>query len=286
MEGGLKLLVILSRAAAQVFHCASIKHGRLSISTARRKAGCSHLPSHSCAGALLIIAALLLAIPAAHAGRYELIKGKGVEVCEVYGRNLNASGEIWPMNCERKVLPQFAKEGLTKPEWRSLDPVKHFDLVIDVDRLLNPTVYVSGKAPKGDLDILRRRAEKGTISLNIANIDFNHDGNREPVLKFSYGCSPPGSGGWWATPLLVADPSLSRVDLPKSRPLLQNEMSDAKKYPAGGWTYAMYDVFLFKNKSYFDRWSDFKAETGTLRVFQTERNITTEICTYEYRYDH
>mgnify|MGYP001574941263 FL=1 len=215
-------------------------------------------------------------------GRYELVKGKGTAVCEVYGRNLNDSGEIWPMNCERKVLPEFAKEGLTKPEWRRLDAVKHFDFAVDVEKLLNPE---TGGLSKGDIDILKRRVDKGAITLDVADIDINNDGKPEPTIKFSYGCAPPGSGGWWATPLLVADTSLKSVDLSKSRPLLQNGTDQPIRYPAGGWRYVMYDVFLFKGKSYFDRWSDSKEDTDILRVFQAEGSRATEICTYEYRYD-
>lgn len=219
-------------------------------------------------------------------GRYELVKGKGVAVCEVYGRNLNDSGEIWPMNCERKVLPEFAKEGLAHPEWRKLDAVNHFDLVVDVDKLFNPTAYQREKAWKGYMDNLKAQAEQDTISLNLADLDINNDGKPESTIKFSYGCAPPGSGGWWATPILVADSSLKMVDLPKTRPLLQNGTDQPVRYPAGGWRYVMYDVFLFKGKSYFDRWSDSKEDTDILRVFHAEGSRATEICTYEYRYDH
>lgn len=242
--------------------------------------------SRGAVAAVLPIFLLLVATPA-HAGRYELVKGKGVEVCEVYGRNLNSFGHYWPMNCEREVDPDFAKEGLTKPEWQKLDVVKHFDLVVAVDKLLNPTTYskyYNEKQIQQNIADIKVRAEK-SLDINLANLDIDNDGKAEPVIEFSYGCAPPGSGGWWAIPLLVADPSLSAVDLPKSRPLFQNESTDREKYPAGGWRYTMYDVFLFKGKSYFDRWSDSREDIGMLRVFSTQQNRTTEICTYEYKYD-
>ncbi len=35
-------------------------------------------------------------LDAAHAGRYELIKGKGVEVCEAYEKNLNSFNPSTP----------------------------------------------------------------------------------------------------------------------------------------------------------------------------------------------
>lgn len=221
-------------------------------------------------------------------GRYELVKGMGIAVCEVYGRSLNASGETWPMNCERKVLPEFAKEGLTKPVWRKLDAVRHFDLVVDVDKLLEPSLY---RSPYTEKQIAQRVADmkvfaETSLDLKIADIDINNDGSIDSTIKYNDRCAPPGSGGWWAIPLLVADSSLKSVDHPKSRPLLQNGTDQPIRYPAGAWRYVMYDVFLFKGKSYFDRWSDSKEDTDILRVFHAEGNHATEICKYEYRYSH
>lgn len=287
--------------------CGYISHTFGSDGVVRRKAECPHFAGHNNKSQgghmdripprhlrhdttyrrvvvlLAIAVALPLAIPAAHAGKYELIKGQGVEVCEAYKRNLNSFGSHWPMNCEREVDPEMAKLGLTKPEWHSLEPIKHFNLIVDIDKFLQPTAYKPALSKQQIAD-LRTQAKQKSVSLLLTDIDINNDGQPEPVLKFSYGCAPPGSGGWWATPIVVVDVSYQSLDRAKTLPLLQNESSDREKYPAGGWRYTMYDIFLFKGKTYFDRWSDSREDTGILRVFSTKIKRTTEICAYEYKY--
>jgi hypothetical protein len=57
-------------------------------------------------GLALLALSVFVATPAL-AGRYELIKGKGVEVCEAYGENLNSFNPSTPMLCERPVNPDF-----------------------------------------------------------------------------------------------------------------------------------------------------------------------------------
>ena len=46
---------------------------------------------------ILSVAASAVVPSAAHAGRYELIKGKGVEVCEAYKKNLESFSDPFPV---------------------------------------------------------------------------------------------------------------------------------------------------------------------------------------------
>lgn len=52
---------------------------------------------------------------------YVLVKGKGLEVCEEYGRNLNGCGPNRTTNYKRKICPDA--KGFSKPEWLDWDPI-------------------------------------------------------------------------------------------------------------------------------------------------------------------
>ena len=229
---------------------------------------------------VVTVASAVFTYPA-HAGRYELIKGKGVEVCKAYEKSLNSFHYFLPMTCEREVDTEVRE--FSKPKWQKVDAIKNFSLARTVDEFLQPELY--GRTTEGSLATLKQRAQNEGILMSLSDIDINNDGNTESVLKFNYGpCAPPGSGGWWATPILVLNEKRNSIDLEKSAHLLQNESTDKERYPAGGWRYTMYDIFLYREKAYFDRWSDFLSETGTLHVFVTEKSKTKEICTYKFQY--
>ena len=91
----------------------------------------------------------------AHAGRYELIKGRGVEVCEAYEKNLNSLRNPWPMNCEREVSQKFKE--FSKPKWQRVDAIKNFALVWTVDEFLQPDLH--RQVSEGYLDNLKQRAQ-------------------------------------------------------------------------------------------------------------------------------
>jgi hypothetical protein len=236
-------------------------------------------------GAIAVAVLLLLSFTSAPAvaGRYELVKGKGVEVCEAYKKNLNSFNYADPMNCTREIGPQ--QKDLSKPQWQTLDANENFALVQTVDRFLQPPNYE--RVTEGYLENLKQRVANGGVVMSLAEIDVNNDGKAEPVLRFNYGpCAPPGTKGWWGTPLLVLNDKHSAIDLEKSRAVLVNSSIDEKKDPAGAWTYAMYDVFTFKKKIYLDRWSDVQSATGFLHVFLAEKAQTKEVCTYKFHPDN
>jgi hypothetical protein len=74
---------------------------------------------------------------AAQAGHYELIKGKGVEVCEAYKKNLESFSGPYPvMACERKINPAFTD--FEAPNWEKVDLEKHRELFRRVLRYQGP----------------------------------------------------------------------------------------------------------------------------------------------------
>jgi hypothetical protein len=70
---------------------------------------------------LLLIVVFLFLSSISWAGEYMLEKGKGVEVCEAYSKNLNSFNlhSQYVMACERKINPIFAD--FKKPEWEKLE---------------------------------------------------------------------------------------------------------------------------------------------------------------------
>ncbi len=66
---------------------------------------------------VLFFALFVLLPVAGWTGEYVLVKGKGVEVCEEYGKNLNSfPPDTQPPICEAKINQKFAD--FKKPKWR------------------------------------------------------------------------------------------------------------------------------------------------------------------------
>ena len=100
---------------------------------------------------LFVLAGIALA-DMAHAGHYDLIKSKGMEVCEAYGKNLNSrftyalTGSTvtitadkpsrLPFRCDRPLNPEF--KDFSKPEWKSMVrwTPETDDLLEKIDRFL------------------------------------------------------------------------------------------------------------------------------------------------------
>lgn len=202
--------------------------------------------------------------------RYQLIKGAGIEVCEAYGRNLNMT--MGYPACNRKiVLPAFAR-----PEWKQADALANIRLVTEIDDFLQ-----GGRKPVNEefyLEHLKRRVKDGSIRLDTTNMDIDNDSHLETVVRYEVGrCLQR----FRAAPLLVLNAQANSVDISKTELLLQNK-ARTKEYTPGRWGYAMYQVFLYEGRSYFDRWSDDVKEKGYLRVFGVRGSVTREICVYKY----
>jgi len=233
---------------------------------------------------LAFIASLPLALtmPAAYAGQYVLEKGKGVEVCEVYGRNLNAFSYLpYPMACERKLDPQFTD--FSKPKWDEMDVWENRLLLRETDSFLG-LKHAYADAEKNPTEwerLLKDRIRARHAVFFLASIDIDNDGQDDKVLRYLNGdCT---GTHFYGTPLLVLRPDKSALDIEKTSPLLQNPDRGSSKSEAGRWGYTMYDVFSYKGQSYFDLWSELADQKGFLRVFQTRNNQTQELCSYRYK---
>lgn len=86
----------------------------------------SRKPERACRSQTRTLSAIVilftLTTAPAIAGNYELLKGKGVEVCEAYENALNAQAYRFPPSCQRTLQKDSlnpATMGFSKPEWES-----------------------------------------------------------------------------------------------------------------------------------------------------------------------
>lgn len=216
-------------------------------------------------------------IPSAHAGRYELMRGKGVEVCEAYEKNLNSFSLGIPMICERQINPEM--KGFQRPEWKELDALENREMVKNIELFLDN--HPRGN-PKDDLaqweDGIKDRVKIHHLKIEVAQVDIDNDGKADNVVKYYDGSCPMTRH--YGTPLLVINQEKS-IDI-RTASLMQNPKSAAGHTLTGIWAGTMYDAFIYKDMAYFDRWSQSKNQTGLLKVFAVKNSITKEICRYKF----
>lgn len=220
---------------------------------------------------------------------FELVEGKGVEVCEIYKKNLEALGNP-NLACERKVSPEY--QGIIKlPEWRKLDLWENRNLWAQVEKMgiggINRPGWMESKdTPMDDQRTIDNLAERyhadiqrynrEVYKLNVANMDVDNDGKSELVLREHSGlCGEPVH--YTAIALFVLNEKGDMVDLQKSRPLFQDSGSNrwSKEVQKNGifGIGSMYDIFSYKDKTYFDRWT----WTGVW-VYKISNGKTEAIC--------
>ena len=240
----------------------------------------------------LFISLIVITITAnlSFAGRYELIEGKGVEVCEAYGKNLNSFGRPTPMACEREIYS--TSKGFKKPEWTKLDVWENRELAKNIELFI-------GNYPRGTPNEntqkweegLKDRAESLHMGIAFARINIDNDGKLENVVKYYEG--PCEDARKYATPILVVNSDMRTLDVEKTMQLMQNPTIRIKnpnpQYgdiisgpPTGGWEGIMYDVFFYKDRTYFDRWGPYRHDNANLKVYLTTGIKTAEICTYRF----
>ena len=240
----------------------------------------------------LVAAALLLTAAPVLAGQYELVKGKGVEVCEAYEKSLNSFQPNLPMVGGRPVSSNL---GIDKPEWKSpedglapngvalAETFQNFSEFL-WERDVNPVRYSrSERWPQWEgTPVQMKEAHKYYRSSRgqvltwspplLAEFDIDNDGNPEHV----YFQHPARSmiGDLFA--VLVADyktvdrkkterilphPPFKKLGLGMVRPVKKGDWGIAPSDVKVGNTLVEdaasdlhYDFFFFKGKTYFDQW--------------------------------
>ncbi len=245
---------------------------------------------------LLIISAALpfaFTISAAHAGQYVLEKGKGVEVCEAYKKNLESFKLDYPMACERKINPEF--KDFEKPEWEVIEPFGNGrELLRRVMRyhVWRRGQFAEGKDEESRLDhVVQSRKEHPWVDQSLmsrTHIDINNDGSKEDLLAFHF--------GFCGDTTVVPYPETNLFEIKKGpkqdEVMIATETSIEKllrtKVSPGGGGLTIADLFRHKNKTYIDKYCLLKNiftgcdDVDILTVFKIEKNITNEICRYKY----
>jgi hypothetical protein len=230
--------------------------------------------------------AFLLTTAPVLAGQYELVKGKGVEVCEVYQKNLNASNPKQPMLCEREINPHFAE--LSKPEWKDVDIENNKRMLWSAFIVFHPKVARYIETPISEQDAERaveRSINLRSQTLKKTQIDIDNDGKLEEVLRYQDGICGIAQFAY-STSLLVLQDGKPDVDREKSDLLQQNTWRDPKTGETmraiAEYVFNMYDVFFYKNTTYFDKADARPEERKKLYVYRIAQNRTQAICEYRF----
>jgi len=219
-----------------------------------------------------------------HFGVFEMLEGKGVEVCEACFKALEAMPSDLT-GCERPYDPEL---GFSVPEWTELDPLKNLGLLKKVMLLAQPpTQGISGTIFDGEnfRREIKGQMGHGGISLSVAKIDINGDGRPEPVLKLRKGAciNPHDALHVQYQTLVVVNDDWTTVDPTKTDLVTQNPRKRAG-WPNGDVFNRLYNVFQYKGHLYFDKWDhdDSNFDLETFLIYEAVGNKVTAICKYRY----
>ncbi len=233
----------------------------------------------------------------AHAGQYELIKGKGVEVCEAYEKNLNSIPLAYPMICERKINPKLTN--FKEPDWVQPDLAQVRALEFDRAKLGSKALNQPEPKSKEEISVLTEKDEGSPVRRWIAQVDIDNDGTSDTVLKQQDGNCPMHRA--FEVHIAVVTKDGKHYDLEKSQYIdadysalfgqLNKDPKPWDRRTAGLAKsdfigYSLYDIFLYKETTYFDLFEMGKdypdPRSGRLHVFLRKNNKTQEICTYGF----
>lgn len=257
---------------------------------------------------ILLFILVFISPVSAFAGQYELVKGKGVEVCEAYGKNLNSLNPPLALTeLERKLNPEF--KDFSKPQWEKMyfhtDGAEKLFPKIDLflwERDANPVYYFPVTEWKNWRGTPRQYAQAWkqykkvrqailSVGLPITKVDIDNDGKIENIAHDSVNNNI----------LLVLNDDETDIDLEKTSRFLQHSSRKAKgkgeltadgKRVKDAMHTLSYDVFIYKQKTYFDLfvnlWEEGKTMGhesiwGELRVFITENQKSHEMCKYQFK---
>ncbi len=270
----------------------------------------------------IVLVLILFLFPAAvFAGEYVLIKGKGVEMCEAYGKNVNSMHppKSLVMPYEQILNPEF--KDFSKPAWEATFSQELFDKInlFLWERDVNPiyrfpvTEYKNWRGTPEQYALAwehykGNRQKTLSLGLPVSKVDIDNDGKTENIAYDSVNNRI----------LMVLNDDKTEIDLKKTALVLQHPSRKAEgkgELTADGRRISdamhsvAYDVFIYKQKTYFDLYIDLRyifvekesmiwgklqpkekfmkrKETepdGILRIFITENQNTQEICTYQFK---
>lgn len=227
------------------------------------------------------------------AGDYQLILGKGTEVCEACLKNLQQQ-PVEDAVCDRQYAAGLE---LSAPEWKSLDLREHTEFYKRVAKLVDDGNEFARNADFDDPKIFKGFLET-TVKINRASmatayVDIDNDGKLEWVLRYRGGnCRNEFHGfpGFYQSALLVLTDDRRTIDYAKTDLLVQHLFKEAK-YRIGIPHFQLYQVFTYKGTVYFDKWDGGggdkedpitlkldQPDVNTLSVYRVNKNQTSKIC--------
>lgn len=221
------------------------------------------------------------------AGQYELIKGKGVQLCEAYHQNLEIVMKKEEEVCDREFGPDFPE--FKKPEWKELDVWENRELLNKVDKYLDygdqfakDKIYDDKKEFE---NIVKSQLELEAIYLRVAQVDIDNDGVKDNILKYENGKC--GIARFvYGIAMLALTEQQDALDVKKTRLLIQNTYINSatgkEKTSPTAWLYNMYDTFFYKDDAYFDKGDMRGGGYLALSVYKASNKTTTKICQLKY----
>lgn len=192
-----------------------------------------------------------------------------IAVCRDFMENLQRLGNP-PMVCDRrfdKTLTQFSW-----PQWKSIDPVQHRDLVEQIWRQWygEKNRQSSGyqKAYVGRLASFEESTRKGDITLAVTQVLIN--GVLREVIRFgedehSRPCKPNGWSSTFVRQHYIVDHELKNIDF----------VATAESALNGYYSYVndmRPDLFLYNGKPYVAAWYENGINRGHIEVFGNYEN--------------
>jgi hypothetical protein len=198
-----------------------------------------------------------------------LVKGKGIPICEAHFKNLK-SLSLNEMVCRSD---EFYPEGngITRPEWEEIDLKKNKELVKRIEKYFDfgdqnakREMYDNEKEFDRYLDIILKIGDE----IYLSNIDIDNDGKKEKILFYYSGrCMYTHV---YSRTLLVWDEHDNLINENTTKSICHDTIG----------VYQIYDVLLYKNRTYFDRWN---VRDWTLHVYIHSEGKTKEVCKYKYK---
>lgn len=219
---------------------------------------------------------------------YELILGKGVELCEVCLKNLRRQS-VEEAVCDRKYA---ANLGLSAPEWTPLDLREHVNFYKRVSNLVERgNEFAKNRNfddPKNFEAFFPGALKRDSMEITVVDID--NDAKPDELLRFRSGnCKNMFSGfqHFYESALLVLTDNRRAIDLTASG-LLAQHLFVSPTQPVGIPHFQIYQVFSYKGRTYFDKWDGGGGIKGrqegvrTISLYRTMKGQTEKVCQFRF----
>ena len=208
------------------------------------------------------------------AGEYELIMGKGVEVCEACKKNFDtffAPKDSYrnSMKCGREFDPTF--RDLQGVRWTKVELKANLDLLKKVVNVIDHRDQFQPPFDVGLFRDLEQGKKVPSIELYESQVDIDNDGVIDTLVRYVEDVCD--MGGVYEQPIVVLNAEKTAVDMERTQLILQ-------KYLTSDWAYQVFGVFLYKGQTYFDQWN---GRADNLFIYRISKKTTEKLCEFRFR---